>query len=258
VLSSAIRETGASGRQLTLLTGHTKGVASLRKGELEYMLIRRINGTDDQGPWPLNETTPLSGKPHRPHPLVLNMMGARTHTHTHAHAHAHAHTHARTHTRARTHTHTHCHTRARARTRTHTHTHMHHPRPSCALTHTHTHTQTVTVGLLVGSIDVVDPDRVALARSLDSPPRIVYQTGGVAPTTPIGSPIAELPHNVVMLSLFNAPKGLVGTPTADMTAVVVVRLQNIATDASSPTVPVNLTAVLGKAVGESDTIRWVL
>jgi hypothetical protein len=61
-----------------------------------------------------------------------------------------------------------------------------------------------------------------------------------------------------MLSLFNAPKGLVGTPTADMTAVVVVRLQNIATDASSPTVPVNLTAVLGKAVGESDTIRWVL
>jgi hypothetical protein len=244
VLSSAIRETGASGRQLTLLTGHTKGVASLRKGELEYMLVRRINGTDDQGPWPLNETTPLSGKPHRPHPLVLNMMGARTHTHTHAHTHTHTRTH--THTHARTHTHTHCHTHARARTRTHTHT------------HTHTHTQTVTVGLLVGSIDDVDPDRVALARSLDSPPRIVYQTGGVAPTTPIGSPIAELPHNVVMLSLFNAPKGLVGTPTADTTAVVVVRLQNIATDASSPTVPVNLTAVLGKAVGESDTIRWVL
>jgi len=46
-------------RQLTVLSGHTKGVASLAAGELEYMLARRINGTDDQGPWPLNETTPL-------------------------------------------------------------------------------------------------------------------------------------------------------------------------------------------------------
>eukprot|EP00040_Diaphanoeca_grandis_P017598 m.92092 g.92092 ORF g.92092 m.92092 type:complete len:471 (-) comp26522_c2_seq2:2319-3731(-) len=47
-------------RQLNLLSSHTKGVASLSNGCLEYMLVRRINGSDDQGPWPLNETTPLS------------------------------------------------------------------------------------------------------------------------------------------------------------------------------------------------------
>lgn len=60
VLSAALREAAPNGRQLTFLNRHTKGVASLRKGEFEYMMIRRINGTDDQGPWPLNETTPLS------------------------------------------------------------------------------------------------------------------------------------------------------------------------------------------------------
>ena len=48
-----------SARQLTLLSPHTKGLASLADGTLEYMLLRRLSGTDDQGPWPLNETTPL-------------------------------------------------------------------------------------------------------------------------------------------------------------------------------------------------------
>lgn len=37
------------------------GVASLAKDTVEYMMVRRItNGTDDQGPWPLNETTPIT------------------------------------------------------------------------------------------------------------------------------------------------------------------------------------------------------
>jgi hypothetical protein len=59
-MSAAIREPARDGRQLTFLNRHTKGIASLRRGQFEYMMVRRINGTDDQGPWPLNETTPLS------------------------------------------------------------------------------------------------------------------------------------------------------------------------------------------------------
>ena len=35
------------------------GVATLAAGSLEYMMMRRLTGTDNQGPWPLNETTPL-------------------------------------------------------------------------------------------------------------------------------------------------------------------------------------------------------
>lgn len=35
-------------------------VASLSPGNLEYMMMRRISGTDNQGPFPLNETTPIT------------------------------------------------------------------------------------------------------------------------------------------------------------------------------------------------------
>lgn len=71
VMSAVIRDEGQAprpaspgrslapgARQLSVLSFHTKGVASLAPGQIEYMLGRRINGTDDQGPWPLNETTP--------------------------------------------------------------------------------------------------------------------------------------------------------------------------------------------------------
>lgn len=43
-------------RQLSVLTQHTMGVASLQEGAIEYMMARNIvNGTDDQGPWPLRQ-----------------------------------------------------------------------------------------------------------------------------------------------------------------------------------------------------------
>ena len=42
-----------------MLSRHTMGVAALAEGNLEYMMMRRLTGTDNQGPWPLNETTPL-------------------------------------------------------------------------------------------------------------------------------------------------------------------------------------------------------
>lgn len=40
----------AEPRQVSLLTTHTMGVASLTEGCLEHMLIRRLNTTDNQGP----------------------------------------------------------------------------------------------------------------------------------------------------------------------------------------------------------------
>ena len=41
---------------MSILTQHTMGVASLGNGEIEYMMARNIvNGTDDQGPWPLRQ-----------------------------------------------------------------------------------------------------------------------------------------------------------------------------------------------------------
>ena len=43
-------------RQLSVITQHTMGVASLQEGAIEYMMARNIvNGTDDQGPWPLRQ-----------------------------------------------------------------------------------------------------------------------------------------------------------------------------------------------------------
>eukprot|EP01051_Picozoa_sp_SAG22_P006676 SAG22_NODE_444_length_10453_cov_8.586343_7_plen_604_part_00 len=42
--------TGHSQRQLAVLTRHTMGIASLAPGSLEYMMMRRISGADNQGP----------------------------------------------------------------------------------------------------------------------------------------------------------------------------------------------------------------
>jgi|LauGreDrversion4_2_1035121.scaffolds.fasta_scaffold200439_2 hypothetical protein len=38
------------------------GVASLSPGQIEVMFLRHLadNSTDDQGPWPLQESTPFS------------------------------------------------------------------------------------------------------------------------------------------------------------------------------------------------------
>jgi hypothetical protein len=52
-------QTTVARRQLAVLSRHTMGVATLAAGSLEYMMMRRLTGTDNQGPWPLNETTPL-------------------------------------------------------------------------------------------------------------------------------------------------------------------------------------------------------
>ena len=51
---------GESGRELAVLTRRTMGVASLNVGDLEYMLQRRITAaSDNQGPWPLDDQTPM-------------------------------------------------------------------------------------------------------------------------------------------------------------------------------------------------------
>ena len=53
----AARHRAAGGRALAVLTSRTMGVASLRPGELECMLQRRIEqGSDFQGPAPLGDT----------------------------------------------------------------------------------------------------------------------------------------------------------------------------------------------------------
>eukprot|EP00048_Salpingoeca_helianthica_P016244 m.231252 g.231252 ORF g.231252 m.231252 type:complete len:935 (-) comp18297_c0_seq1:121-2925(-) len=61
VQSSYIRDTTvvSTPRALAVLTGHTMGVAALGDGQLEYMMLRNINSTDDQGPWPLLEQGPF-------------------------------------------------------------------------------------------------------------------------------------------------------------------------------------------------------
>lgn len=46
-------------RQLTLLTRQTVGVMSGRAGQLEAMLHRRLNSSDHQGPWPLDDRVPV-------------------------------------------------------------------------------------------------------------------------------------------------------------------------------------------------------
>eukprot|EP00750_Incisomonas_marina_P012510 INCI16918.2.p1 GENE.INCI16918.2~~INCI16918.2.p1 ORF type:complete len:274 (+),score=36.82 INCI16918.2:3-824(+) len=64
VVSSSIRDVSSvhtsmaarQPRQLSVITQHTMGVASLQEGAIEYMMARNIvNGTDDQGPWPLRQ-----------------------------------------------------------------------------------------------------------------------------------------------------------------------------------------------------------
>ena len=42
-------------RQLSVLVAHSTGVASLEDGKLEFILQRRVNTTDNQGPWPMND-----------------------------------------------------------------------------------------------------------------------------------------------------------------------------------------------------------
>lgn len=64
VQTAAIRDNAGCGvqrtaRELAVLTRRTMGVASLGEGELEYMWMRRITGgSDNQGPWPLNDKHP--------------------------------------------------------------------------------------------------------------------------------------------------------------------------------------------------------
>ena len=70
VNSAAVKEEGTAAaagtgigekkRQLAVLSRHTMGVAALGADQLEIMMLRRINGTDDQGPWPLDERTPIT------------------------------------------------------------------------------------------------------------------------------------------------------------------------------------------------------
>ena len=60
LVNSAVLKADDGKRALSVLTRHTMGVAVLAPSELEYMMMRRISGTDDQGPWPLNETTPIT------------------------------------------------------------------------------------------------------------------------------------------------------------------------------------------------------
>jgi hypothetical protein len=57
---ASLVEDGAKPRQLALLTTHTMGAAALAQGQIEHMLIRRLNTTDNQGPAPLNELTPIN------------------------------------------------------------------------------------------------------------------------------------------------------------------------------------------------------
>ena len=60
VMQSLLKDTKTN-RALAISCKHTMGVASFKDGQLEYMMMRRIeNGTDDQGPWPLKEVTALT------------------------------------------------------------------------------------------------------------------------------------------------------------------------------------------------------
>lgn len=61
VQTAMVREPGAGGRAVAVLVARTMGVASLATGSLEYMLLRRIvQGSDFQGPAPLDETESLA------------------------------------------------------------------------------------------------------------------------------------------------------------------------------------------------------
>ena len=58
--ASIVETTGDQHRQLALMTTHTMGCASLAAGQIEHMLIRRLVTSDNQGPAPLNEVTPIN------------------------------------------------------------------------------------------------------------------------------------------------------------------------------------------------------
>ena len=71
VQSAVIRDAvDQSARQFSVITKRTMGIASLKKGEMEYMLMRRISAaSDNQGPWPLNDMQPMEDEHMR---LILN------------------------------------------------------------------------------------------------------------------------------------------------------------------------------------------
>ena len=43
-----------------MFTARTYGIANLFPGEMELMIHRRLNTSDSQGPWPLNDNTTVS------------------------------------------------------------------------------------------------------------------------------------------------------------------------------------------------------
>lgn len=55
MVQSTVVRSGAGAAQLSVLTRHTVGVASLADGQLEYMMMRNLNSSDNQGPWPLRQ-----------------------------------------------------------------------------------------------------------------------------------------------------------------------------------------------------------
>ena len=60
VQTAVMKDEGGGARQLSVLVRRTMGVASLSLGEMEYMLMRRIStGSDNQGPWPLDDKDPM-------------------------------------------------------------------------------------------------------------------------------------------------------------------------------------------------------
>ena len=60
VMQSLLKNT-EDDRAVAISCKHTMGAASFKDGQLEYMMMRRIeNGTDDQGPWPLKEVTAMT------------------------------------------------------------------------------------------------------------------------------------------------------------------------------------------------------
>lgn len=59
-----------------MLTTHTLGVAALGNGQLEYMMLRHLNTSDDQGPWPLNDDGPMQVIRDR-NDLLLSMFNSK-------------------------------------------------------------------------------------------------------------------------------------------------------------------------------------
>lgn len=54
-----------TGRQLAIISDHTMGTTSIEPGQVEVMMLRNTNFTDDQGPYPLNDVSRVNN------PLLL-------------------------------------------------------------------------------------------------------------------------------------------------------------------------------------------